>query len=95
MILPDVNLLIYAYRRDVPLHRVSRSWLDSTIESEARFAISKLTLSAFVRITTNSRAYRIPTSLTDAFAFCDNLLGQPHCEVIEPGEGHWDIFRRL
>jgi predicted nucleic acid-binding protein len=29
------------------------------------------------------------------FAFCDNLLGQPHCQIIEPAERHWEIFREL
>jgi predicted nucleic acid-binding protein len=24
-----------------------------------------------------------------------NLLAQPHCEPVEPGERHWDIFRGL
>jgi len=23
------------------------------------------------------------------------LLDQPHCQVVEPGERHWDIFKRL
>ena len=31
----------------------------------------------------------------EAFGFCDNLRSQPHCQIVEPGERHWDIFRRL
>jgi len=27
MILPDVNVLIYAFRKDLPQHRVCRPWL--------------------------------------------------------------------
>jgi len=33
--------------------------------------------------------------LNEAFEFCDILLAQPHCQIVEPGERHWDIFRRL
>ncbi len=33
--------------------------------------------------------------IEDAFGFCEDILGQPHCQVVEPGERHWDIFRRL
>ena len=36
-----------------------------------------------------------PTSLEDAFAFCESLLAHSNCEVIEPGERHWEIFRNL
>jgi hypothetical protein len=95
MILPDVNVLIYAFRQDVPQHSICRPWLNSLIEGETRFGVSPLALSALVRITTNLRAYRQPSTIEEAFAFCDNLLGQPHCQVVEPGERHWDIFKRL
>lgn len=95
MNLPDVNVLVYAYRQDAPLHQIARAWLDDAVTGESRFAISKLALSAFIRIATNPRAHKIPTPAAAAFEFCDNLLGQPNCEIVEPGEGHWEIFRRM
>lgn len=95
MILPDVNVLIYAFRQDVPQHALCRPWLNSIVTGNTRFAISHLTLSAVVRITTNPRAYREPNTLEQAFAFCQNLQQQPHCQIVEPGERHWDIFREL
>ena len=95
MILPDVNVLIYAFRADVPQHGICRAWLNGVITGDARFGLSPLALSAVVRITTDRRIYAQPSTLEEAFRFCDNLLGQPHCEVVEPGERHWAIFRRL
>jgi toxin-antitoxin system PIN domain toxin len=95
MILPDVNVLIYAFRKGVPQHEVCRAWLGRVIEGEARFGISPLALAAVVRITTNPRSYPNPTSLESAFRFCENLLGQAHCVIVKPGDRHWDIFRRL
>jgi toxin-antitoxin system PIN domain toxin len=95
MILPDVNVLIYAFRQDSPHHAVCRIWLAEVIEGDARFALSPLALSAFVRVTTNPRAFRSPSTLTEAFDFCRNLMGQPHCQIVEPGERHWDIFERI
>ena len=49
-------------------------------------------LSAVVRITTNSRAFVRPSSLEDAFGFCNDLRIQPHCQMVEPGERHWEVF---
>jgi toxin-antitoxin system PIN domain toxin len=95
MILPDVNLLIYAFRPDEPNHPVARPWLEGLIRGDVKFAISKLVLSALLRVTTNRRSYRTPAHLHEAFAFCDNVLSQPHCQLVEPGERHWDIFQRL
>ena len=95
MILPDVNVLIYAFRSDLPQHRVCRHWLASVVSSNARFGLSPMVLSALVRITTNARVFRIPSAIEEAFGFCEDLLGQPHRQTVEPGERHWDIFRRL
>jgi uncharacterized protein len=95
MILPDVNVLIYAFRPEVPEHPRCRQWLQDVVDGDARFGISALALAAVVRVTTNRRAYPTPSSLDDAFGFSDYLLRQPHCQIVEPGERHWDIFRRL
>jgi len=95
MILPDVNVLIYAFRPDGTYHDECKAWLHKVITSDARFGISPLALSAIVRITTNPRSYLEPSTLEDAFGYCDDILNQPHCEVVEPGPRHWSIFNRL
>ena len=95
MILPDVNVLICAFRKDAPQHAVGRPWLERIVSGDERFGLSPVALGAVVRITTNARVYRVPSTIEDAFGFCEDLLGQPHCQVVEPGERHWDIFKRL
>lgn len=95
MILPDVNVLIYAFRPEMPEHSRCRQWLQGVVDQDTRFGISPLSLGALVRVTTNRKSWKEPSSLQSAFRFSDYLLGQPHCQVVEPGERHWDIFSRL
>jgi hypothetical protein len=95
MILPDVNVLIYAFRKDVAQHDLCRSWLAQLIQGNTRFGMSPNVLSAVVRISTNSRVFRTPSSLVEAFGFCNDILEQPHCERVTPGERHWAIFQQL
>jgi toxin-antitoxin system PIN domain toxin len=95
MMRPDVNVLIYAFRKDAPRHAVCNPWLTAVVAGAGRFGVSPLALSALVRITTNSRAFREPSSLAEAFTFCDYLLEQPNCQIVGPGERHWEIFKRL
>lgn len=95
MILPDVNVLIYAFRSDASHHSISKTWLDAVIDGDARFGVSPLALSGLVRITTNRRVYQEPSSIEDALGFCEDLLGQPHCQIIEPSDRHWMIFHHL
>lgn len=95
MILPDVNVLIYAFRPDVAQHALCRNWLQDIVDDRAHFGISPLALAAVVRVTTNRRVYSNPSSFEDVFKFSSYLLNQPHCQIVEPGERHWEIFRRL
>ena len=95
MILPDVNVLIYAFRPEVPEFKLCRPWLESIVYRDIPFGLSSVTLSGLIRITTNRKSYVAPTSLERAFQFCEYLMSQPHCQLVEPGDRHWDIFRRL
>ena len=95
MILPDVNVLIYAFRADLPQHAICRPWLSGIVRGEARFGLSPAVLSAVVRITTNPRVFATPSALDEAFGFCADLLQQPHREIVQPGARHWAIFKRL
>ena len=95
MDLPDVNILVYAFRSDSSHHRVSRDWLEEKLAAGTYFALSPLALSAVVRITTNPRTNSIPSTVADAFAFCQDLMDLPLCRLVEPGAHHWTIFRRL
>src|SRR5271166_5720345 len=71
MILPDVNVLIYAFRKDVPQHGVCRAWLAAVVLSDSQFGVSPRVLSAVVRITTNARAFRLWSPATGTGAFSD------------------------
>lgn len=95
MILPDVNVLVYAFRRDVPHHAICVQWLNQVVAGEGRFGMSPLALGAVIRIATDHRVYANPSSHSDAFDFADDLLKRPNCQIVEPGERHWDIFKRL
>ena len=95
MDLPDVNVLVYALRGDLEHHPVSQAWLNDVVNAEAQFGVSRLALSAVVRIATSRKIFRQPSTLAEAFEFCRALATQPNCLLVEPGERHWGIFQRL
>jgi len=95
VILPDVNILVQAFRSDASHHAVCRKWLDGVVNGEARYGMAPQALGGVIRIATHPRVFAEPSSLDEVLAFCEILLRQPHCVVIYPGERHWDIFARL
>ena len=92
MILPDVNVLLYAFRRDSARHTEFRAWLEEVINGEAAYGMAPQVLSALVRISTHRRIYVEPSTTTEALAFCEALLEPAHCTIVRPGPRHWDIF---
>jgi hypothetical protein len=95
LILPDVNVLVYAHREDVPDHAAYRTWFEGVINGDEAYGISELVLSGFVRVVTHAKVFNKPSPLADALAFADQLREPPTSVRVEPGSRHWDIFRRL
>ena len=95
MILPDVNVLIYAFRKDAKSHRTARAVLDPLFTGDTRFGISPAALGALVRVTTNARTFANASSLEEAFGFCSDIYSHSNCQIVTPGDRHWRIFERL
>ena len=95
MILPDVNVLVHAFRADSLDHQTCHAWLDGVVNGDARYGISPQVLSGVIRVTTHPKVFAQPSRMDEVLRFCQVLLDQPHCVVIQPGERHWDIFARL
>ncbi|MGH3873341.1 MAG: type II toxin-antitoxin system VapC family toxin [Pseudonocardiaceae bacterium] len=95
MLLPDVNVLVYAFRRDAADHEKYRAWLDSTVNGDSSYGCSDVVLSGFVRVVTHPRIYQQPSTLTEALTFAHTVRDQPICRPVLPGDQHWSIFTRL
>lgn len=95
MILPDVNVLIYAFRADSERHDEYKARLESVVNGPAVDGIAPQVLGSLVRICTHPRIFSRPSAPRDTFAFSRVLLEQPNATVIAPGERHWEIFESL
>ncbi len=95
MILPDVNVLVYAHRQDSVRHSDYRDWLNRILASDTAFGISDLVLSGFLRVVTHPRVFGDPTPLDVAMEYAASVRNHPHAVTLAPGERHWEIFQRL
>lgn len=95
MILPDVNVLIYAFRADARDHVRYKDWLEDVVNGPATFALAPQVLSAVIRICTHPRVFVTPSEPAEAFDFCEALTRQPNATLVQPGQRHWPLFRKL
>jgi toxin-antitoxin system PIN domain toxin len=95
MILADVNVLINAFRKHALDHDRYREWLDGVVNSQSAYGVSPQVLSSFIRISTHPGIFARPSQLGEALAFCQVLMEQEHCQLIQTGPRHWSIFTDL
>jgi toxin-antitoxin system PIN domain toxin len=95
VILPDVNVLVNAFRSDASHHLLCRGWLNKVVNGDSHYAISPQVLSGVIRVTTHPKVFVQPSTLGEVIDFCDALMKQPHCKLIFPESEHWYIFVRL
>ena len=95
MIVPDVNVLLYAFRADLPNHRHFRTWLQTALAGDEPVAMPGVVIAGFMRVVTHPRVFAPPTPPDEAAAFVDALRGAPGALTPSPGPGHIDTFLGL
>lgn len=95
MVLIDVNVLVYAFRRDAPNHLRYAEWLRELMDSNATFGMADLVLSGFVRIVTHPAIFDPPSTVERAIRFANQIRRHPRCVNMVPGPRHWDVFMTL
>jgi toxin-antitoxin system PIN domain toxin len=95
MILVDANILLYAYHPRAEQHEASRTWLEATLSGSEFVRFAWVSLWAFLRISTNPRAFEHPLSVSEASSAVSSWLAQPVAGILDPGERHWEILSDL
>jgi uncharacterized protein len=95
MQLVDVNVLVYAFRKDSPRHDDYASWLQELVGGDRPFGIPNLVLNGFLRIVTHPRVFTVPTPIDEALVFVEKLRESPMYVSAAPGPRHWSIFADL
>jgi toxin-antitoxin system PIN domain toxin len=95
VILIDANLLLFAHNTRAVQHDACRRWLEHVLSGPELVRFGWVTLWAFLRIATNPNVFENPLSIAEGEAAVTSWLEQPSAGILEPGERHWAILRRL
>ncbi|MEW6582742.1 MAG: type II toxin-antitoxin system VapC family toxin [Actinomycetota bacterium] len=91
----DVNVLVYAHRKDVQDHDSFRSWLEEARGADEPLGLIDQVLTGFVRVVTHPRVFATPTPLDAALDAVDRLRESPSAVSVGPGRRHREIFGRV
>lgn len=88
MIIPDINLLLYAYDASSPFHTKAAGWWQSCLSGTEPVGLLHVVTFGFVRIATNARAFLNPMTPAEAAGHVRSWLEQPPVQVLAPGPDH-------
>lgn len=93
MFLLDANVALAAHRGDHPKHHAVRPWFDRLLAGDEPFTVPKVVWASFLRLATHRRIFEVPSPLSEAFAFIDATVAQPHHLPVTPGPRHLALLR--
>jgi toxin-antitoxin system PIN domain toxin len=91
VIVPDVNLLLYAVVSAFPQHEAAHAWWEETVNSPGEIGLASPAIFGFIRIATNPRVLSPPLTVDVATGYIAAWLGQPNISHLVPGPRHVEI----
>jgi uncharacterized protein len=91
VIVPDVNLLVYAVVAGFPQHSRAHAWWEETVNGHSRVGLTHPAVFGFLRIVTNPRVLESPLTVKAAIDYVEDWLDQPNVELLSPGSRHLGI----
>ena len=95
MIIPDINLLVYAYNSDAPFHDESRHWLEATLSRRTTVGFPWVVILGFVRIMSSSVVLTSPMNPAEAVRHVESWMERPQTQIVNPGPRHLEILGDL
>jgi len=95
MILPDVNLLIYAYNQSDPRFKTASNWFQNIMNGQKSVCFCWETINGFIRIVTNKAAVPYPYTLGETFQLVDEWLAFPNTIFLKPSNDHFELIKKL
>jgi uncharacterized protein len=95
MIVPDVNLLMYAHNEAAPQHAAALRWWTDLMTQEQPVGLPWAAIFGFVRLSTHASVLTQPLRPQEALARVRTWLERDHVEILDPGPRHLEIVSGL
>jgi len=95
VIVPDVNLLVYAYNVDAPLHAEARRWWESLLQEGQLIGVPWAVSCGFIRLMTHPRVLETPMEPGAAVSSVRAWFAEPTVRPLHPGPLHLEILENF
>ena len=95
MIIPDINLLLYAYNPHSLQNPVARDWWEKTINHDELIGLPLEVAFSFIRIATNQRLGPARVPLEEARKIVESWFELPQLRTLTPKGNHFNMVMEL
>ena len=95
MIIPDVNLLIYAHNDGASEHEDALRWWEGLLNDEEEVGLPWAVVISFIRLMTRVRPLERPIAIEDAVGYVREWISRPQVSILNPGPNHLDYVERI
>ena len=88
MIVPDTNLLLYAYNQASPDHQAAVSWWESCLSGSEPVGLTHPVLFAFIRVGTSKNSFPQPYALAEVADTIGQWMDLSVTRVLTPSRSH-------
>ena len=92
MIIPDLNLLVYAYNSSSRFHQRAAPWWASCLSGHEPVGLAWIVVLGFLRLATNPHIFGAPMTVDEAASHIELWLERSHVKIVNPGPGHWELL---
>jgi uncharacterized protein len=95
MVLPDINLLVYAHNSRAAHHQKAREWWNRCLQGHEGVALAWMVILGFVRIVTHPKIFERPMTVEDAIGRVEEWLSLAHIHLVHPAQTHFQTWSSL
>lgn len=95
MVIPDVNVLLYAYDSDSLRHAPCAAWLSGVLSGAEEVGLSFVVALGFIRLVTHPAVWARPMPTTDAIAIVRSWLARPQVRLLQPTDPYWETLEAI
>ena len=94
MIAVDTNILVYARRKEMPLHRPARTLLEELAHGDRPWTVPWPCVYEFLRVVTHPRVFDPPSDPGIVLDGLRSLMQSPSLVMLSEGPSHWNSMKR-
>jgi len=95
MIVPDANLLLYAYDSESPFHAAASRWWAALLSGVEPVGLCPVVVFAFLRLSTHGKVFDRALTVGEAAQRIASWLARPNVRLLVAGPGHIEAVTRL